>query len=157
MDKVNAIIEYLMQMPYIQDNPLFFNFADAEDNNKQLTTLANDIAINKPFIDGSIQKMFTFTIIDFKSVTYNPLVNVPGYSNENVDDMLEVQSIIDWVTTQNKIRNFPNFGDKCSIDKIEALSTEPNLNGVDTSLTPSLAKYSVSIRVTYVDMTESIL
>ena len=155
MDKNKAIINYLFQCPTIQNNPLFFNFAQAEDNNKQLLTVANDKAVNKPFIDGSVQKKFTFTIIDYRSIIYQELVNDPehpnDYPNENVEEMFDVQGIIDWITEQNDSENFPDFGTDCTIDSIEALTDSPNLNGVDPSVSPNLAKYSISIQVQYID------
>lgn len=155
MDKNKAIINYLFTCPVIASNPLFFNFAKAEDNNKQLITVANDKKINKPFIDGSVLKKYTFTIVDYRSVLYQALVNDPehpdDYPNENVEEMLDVQGIIDWVTEQNDNENFPDFGSDCVVEQIEALTDNPNLNGVDTSVSPVLAKYSVSIQVQYLD------
>lgn len=157
VDKNQAVIDFLQTMDYIKDNPLYFNFINAEDNKKQLVTLADDVILNAPFIDGSVEKRFTFTLIDYKSVNYNPLVvGVQDYSDENVDDMIDVQSIIDWVEDQAELRNFPNFGEDCIIDSMEALSNQPNLNGVDTSVTPALARYSISIRITYLDISKRI-
>lgn len=155
MDKNNAIIEYLCQCPYIRDNKLFFNFIEAKDNNKQIISTANDKAIDKPYIDGSVKKRFTFTIMDYKSITYNAIAKAVGYNNENVEDILEVQTIIDWITEQNDNHNFPNFGVDCVIDDIIAISDNPNLSAVDTSKTPALARYSVSIQVNYVDYSKS--
>lgn len=151
MDKNKAIIEYLFGCPTIANNPLFFNFAEAEDNNKQIITAANDKKLSKPYIDGSVLKLFTFTIIDYRSVIYQALVNDPNYPNENVEEILDVQSIIDWIETQNDLCNYPDFGSDCLVEQIQALSDSPNLNGVDTSGSPSLAKYSVSIQVQYLD------
>lgn len=156
MDKNKAIIEYLFQCPTLANSPLFFNFAEAEDNNKQILTTANDKAIQKPFIDGTVLKKFTFTIIDYRSVIYQALVNVPGFSNENVEELIDVQSLIDWIDEQNDALNFPNFGESCVVEEIQALTDTPNLNGVDTSTSPSLAKYSVSIQVQYLDKAKAI-
>lgn len=151
MDKNKQVIDYLLQCPVIAENPLFFNFAQAEDNNKQIVTVANDRAVERPYIDGSVLRRYTFTIIDYRSVIYQSVVKLPNYSNENVEEMLDVQSIIDWVTEQNDIRNYPDFGDDCTVDEIIALTDTPKLNGVDNSITPNLAKYSVSIQITYLD------
>ena len=155
MDKNKAIINYLFTCPKIAANPLFFNFAKAEDNNRQLITTSNDKRINQPYIDGSVMKQYTFTIVDYRSILYQALVNDPehpnDYPNENVEEMLDVQGIIDWVTDQNDDLNFPDFGETCVVEQIRALSDTPNLNGVDTSVSPALAKYSVSIQVQYLD------
>lgn len=49
-EKTKAIIKYLFDCPAIADSSLFFNFAEAEDNNKQFITTANDKAVNKPLL-----------------------------------------------------------------------------------------------------------
>ena len=151
MDKTKAVIEYLMQCPVIYNNPLFFNFAEAKDSNKQLLPVATDKSLNKPYIDGSVDKRYTFTIIDYRSIIYQEIVKIEGFPNENVQEMLDVQSIIDWVSTQNDLRNFPNFGEDCEIEEIKAVTETPNLNGVTSDATPAVAKYSVSIQIFYLD------
>lgn len=151
MDKNQAIVDYLISCPAIKNNPLFFNFADIKDNNKQLVTVANEKALDKPYIDGSVLKQYTFTIMDYKSVAYNAIVKLQGYTDENISDMMDVQSIIDWIAEQNNAYSFPDFGDECTVESIEALTDNPSLNGVDTSAQPALAKYSITIRVQYLD------
>lgn len=156
IDKNQAVIDFLLTCPAIQDNPLFFNFLNAKDDNKQLVVTGNEKSINKAFVDGSVQKRFTFTIIDYKSVAYQAIVNSPILVNENVQEVFETQGIIDWISEQNDSRNFPNFGDDCIIEEMHTLTDNPNLNGVDTSVSPALAKYSISIQIDYVDTSKMI-
>ena len=151
MDKNKAMIAYLQQCPAVQSNPTYFNFAEGEDKSKQLVPLGNDKAVERPYIDGSVLRKYTLTIVDYRSVVYQALVNATGYPNENVEELAEVQAVLDWVDEQNELGNYPDFGSDCVIDKIESLSDAPKLNGVDHSTTPNLAKYSFSIQVTYLD------
>lgn len=152
VDKNRAIINFLLECPSIQNSPLYFQFINAKDDNKQVVTIGNDRLLHRPFIDGSVAKQYTFTIIDFKSISYNAIPKglVDG-TNENLEEMFEVQAIIDWIDEQSELRNYPNFGDDIVIDDIRALSDNPNLNGIDTSIQPALAKYSVSIQIDYTD------
>ena len=156
VDKTQAIIEYLLTCPSIQKSPLYFNFVKASDEDKQFVTASNEKTLHQPFIDGSVSKRFTFTIIDFRSVAYQELPKLAISSNENVEEYLDVQGIIDWVTEQSLAKNFPDFGEDCVIDDIRTTSDNPNLNGVDTSTTPALAKYSISIQVDYLDNSQRI-
>ena len=156
VDKNQAVIDYLITCPSIQNTPLYFNFINAQNDNKQIIILANDKAINKSYIDGSVLKRFTFTIIDFKSVTFIPIPKQEGMSNENVEDMSTVQAIIDWISEQADLRNYPNFGEDCLVEDIRTTTENPNLNGVDNSLVPALAKYSISIQVDYLDTSKMI-
>lgn len=165
--KEKAIIDFLLTCSDIADTPLYFNFINAKDNNKQFITLANDKRTNTEYVDGSVLKQFTFTIVDFKSITYNALVYQQGGTlleptvkvddrNENLNEYLDVQSLIDWVTEQSKLQNYPDFGEQCLVQDMRVLTDNPNLNGVDTNVKPALAKYSLSIQVDYVDVTGNI-
>ena len=151
MDKNQAIINYLITCPQIQNNPLYFNFIHGKEDDKQIITTANEKSINRPYIDGSVLKQFTFTIIDFKSVAYRAIVKDGVRMDENVEDLLDVQAIIDWIEEQNEARNFPDFGEDCIIDEITTTASNPNLNGIDSNVSPALAKYSISIQVKFLD------
>ena len=156
VDKNQAVINFLLQCPTIINNPVYFNFLNAKDNDKQIITQSNDKTLDKNYVEGSIMKRFTFTIIDFRSVAYLPIPNIAGYANENVEEMFDVQGILDWVNAQADAENYPDFGESCVIDSMETTSDTPNLNGVDTSVTPALAKYSISIQIDYIDKSKAI-
>ena len=156
VDKNQAIIDFIMQCPTIAENPLFFNFLNAKDNDKQLITQANETRLNSKYIDGSILKRYTFTLIDFKSVAYEPIPKVEGYISENVEEYEAVQSIMNWVNEQGDLMRYPNFGNDCIIESMHTTSENPNLNGVDTSVSPALAKYSMSIQIDYIDTSKAI-
>ena len=156
MDKNQALINFICECPQIEDNPLFFNFIHGKEDNKQLITQSNEKTLNKKYINGDVLKRYTATLIDFKSVTYNAVVKEAGYVDENVEDMADVQTIIDWIEEQSELRNFPDFGEDCIIDDMQVLTDNPNLNGVDTNVSPALAKYSMSIQIDYIDTSKRI-
>lgn len=154
VDKNQAVIDFLLTCPAVRDSYLYFNFTNAEDNNKQIVTTANEKSLNTAYIDGTVAKRYTFTLIDFKAMTPKPIVE--GRTDENVDDMLQVQELIDWVSEQNDLGIYPDFGVNNQIDSIRALSENPNLNGIDSSISPALAKYSISIQIDYLDQSKAI-
>lgn len=155
-DKNKAVINFLLTCPSILANPLFFNAIKAEDNNKQIVTQSTEVSVDRPYINGSVLKRFTFSIVDFKSINYNPIPKDITLPSENVEDMAEVQEILDWVTEQNDLGVFPDFGEDCQIDRMWATTSTPHLNGVDTSVTPALAKYSMSIQIEYLDTSKQL-
>lgn len=148
-----AIVDYMLQCPQISENALYFNFGEAEDNSKQIITQGNDKAINKPYVDGSVLKRYTFTLFDFRSIAALAVPKNYDYYSENIEEIFDVQAIIDWITEQERIKNFPYFGDNCIVQKVQAISDNPNLSGIDISTSPAIARYSVSIQVEYVDIT----
>jgi len=156
MDKEKAVIDFLLGCDQIRDNPLFFNFLNAKDNNKQFMTVANDKVVNQSFIDGSVMKRFTFTIIDYRTVAYQAVVKQAGYPNENLEEYLDIQSMLDWVDQQADSHNYPNFGTDCIVEDMRTLTDQPSLNGVDSNTSPALAKYSISIQIDYLDISKRI-
>lgn len=154
VDKNQAVIEYLLSCPIVQDNQLFFNFAEEADDNNQIITHGDDTALNKPYIDGSVSKSFTFTMLIYKAVTYNPVVKTEGYVDESVSDISDIQAVIDWVIEQNENKVFPNFGESCIIESVEPTTNRPTLNGVNVSAQPPLAQYQVLIKITYLDISK---
>ena len=156
IDKNQAVIDFLLNCPQLRDNPLFFNAIEATDNDKQIVTQSTDEALNKKFVDGSVMRRFIFSIIDFRSVIYQPLPKVEGYTSENVEEMFDVQGIMDWINEQADSQTFPNFGTSCQIDSMKTTSDTPNLNGIDTNVSPALAKYSMSIQIDYLDTSKAV-
>ena len=108
IDKNQAVIDFLLTCPAIRDSYLYFNFTSAEDSNKQIVTQGNEKSLDRSYIDGSVEKRYTFILIEFKAMTPKPIVE--GRMDENVDNMFQVQELIDWVTEQNLQSNYPDFG-----------------------------------------------
>lgn len=156
MDKNQAVIDYLLTCEDIQNSPLYFNFINAKDGTKQMLTLSNDKNIQKPYIDGSVEKRYQLTIQDYRSISNNPLAKVPGFSNENVDDFKDVQDLLDWIKVQNKNKIFPDFGQDCIIDDISTTTDNPRLDQIDASVSPPLARYSFTITINYLDISDRI-
>ena len=92
MDKNTATINFLAEYPDIQTSPLFVNFINAKDNNVQFMPSSNEKALNKPFVDGSVLKRYTFSLVITKSMTDLALPK-DVLSNENLDDIAELQAL----------------------------------------------------------------
>jgi hypothetical protein len=149
MDKNKIMIEFLQTCPTIKDNPLFFNFGKVEDDAHQVTINTDDVAIQKPYIDGSVLKRYTYSIDSFKSVSCIPILECN--TDENIEDFAEVQSLLDWINEQGENLNFPDFGENISIEEMKTLMTKPALIGVESSLNPPMAIYRIVIQIDYID------
>ena len=156
LDKNQALVDFLLTCEAIYKSPLYFNFVDAKDGVNQFLTLTEDKNIEQPYIDGSVKKMYSMSIISFLTISNNPIVKVSGISNENVSDIAVVQKLVDWVTLQNKNRNFPDFGANFVIDEIRTTTNNPNLKQIDATRSIPLAQYSFTIQVIYIDNTDVI-
>lgn len=163
VDKNQAVIEFLTQCSEFQNIPLFFNFINAKDNNIQFLTESTDVALNKTFVDGSVLRRYEFTLVITKSITDLALVKPDlsseedvWLSNENISDLADIQSLMDWVNEQGDNRNYPNFGEDCVIENLHTLTDTPNLEGVNTDVTPALAMYSMSIGIDYIDYSKTL-
>ena len=156
VDKHQAMLNYLMSCPTVLDNPLFFNFSEAKEDSNQYITTANSETYGTTYIDGSILKYYVFTLLTFKTISYNAVVKTGGYQDENLLEMTEFQEVIDWINEQEDEHNYPDFGTDCIVDSIRCLTANPVLSDVDTSQEPAIATYSVTIQVEYLDTSKQI-
>lgn len=154
VDKHQAVIDYLINCPNILNSPLYFNFINAKDNTNQFITVSNDKYTNTNYIDGSVGKIYTFTIATFKSTADIAVVKLPDYPNENMSDMTDIQELIDWVKEQNELQNFPDFGEDCIVESILPTTDEPTFDGIDEQTEPNLAVYSTTIQIEYIDISK---
>jgi len=156
MDKNIAMIKFLLDCPTIQENPLFFNFANEEDGNNHFITEKD--TKKRSFIDGSILKQYTFSIASYSSVTHNAVVKEDDniLMNENIENMAKVQAILDWINEQAENQNFPDFGEGCKVESMETLTTDPDIDGIDTSVNPPIARYSVGVKLDYLDTSKQL-
>ena len=157
MEKDDIMIEYLLQCSSVGDRSLFFNYAEGEDDTNHFVTQATDVKTQKPFIDGSVEKRYSFTLISYKSIGYRPVDNDNVSSDENLDELAEVQAIIDWINVQSESKIYPDFGANCQIDEMICTTDKPVLLGVfaDTQGNP-MARYSMTIQIDYLDITKKI-
>lgn len=156
VDKNKAVVDFLITCPQIYNSPLYFNFINASDSTKQIMTIANDYYTSKPYVDGSVSKLYSFTLVEFKSVSDMPIVKLSGYDSENIEDISEVQQLIDWIAEQEELHNYPDFGEDCIVERMRSTKDTPNLEGVNTDVTPPLAMYSVTIEIEYTDYSKTI-
>ena len=156
INKNQAVIDYLITCPTILNSPLYFNFINAKNDTNQLLTVSNDQYTNVSYIDGSVKRIYTFTILTFKSAADIAVVKASGYPNENLSDMHDIQVLIDWIKEQEELHNYPDFGEDCIVESITPTTDEPNFDGIDEQVSPPLAVYSTSIQIEYLDISKKI-
>ncbi len=156
MDYISPFITWLSQSDYIRNNPLFLNALSAKNNNIQIVTQQIATADCIEYVDGSVLKTIIFTVFDYKSISFNQLVATMLNSNENIDKLLQVGNIPDFVVQMNTEGNFPAFGDGIEVQSILPANLTPSTPTIDSSSSPSLAKYSIPIVCKFIDYTNAI-
>lgn len=156
IDKNQAVVNYILRCPTIQNSPLYFNFINAEDDTNQFLTQTSERYASKRFVDGTVMKIYSFTIILYKSTADIAVVKVEGYPNENISDMQSIQALIDWIAEQQELHNYPNFGSECLIDDIYTTTENPRFDGIDDEVSPPLAIYSITIEIQYLDVSKKV-
>ena len=165
IDLNKCILDYIYECPVVAENPMYFCVAEAQDNNNQLVVSRETPQDTIEYIDGTIERTYRCDILLYKSVAYNPIVTeesagsiVPSetYPNENIEDLVDGQTLIDWIELQNDNRHFPNFGESCIIESVKTTTSRPVLNGINDTLEPPLAQYSVGLEIKYLDISKQL-
>jgi len=135
-NKHDAVMQWLFQNESIRR--LYFNFSDTQNGNVVLATNNGNYAL-KQYTNGSALRAYDFALIQYK-----PLNTFDVNSNENAEVMFDAQQLMDWVDEQERLRNYPKFGD-CKVQKVENLQNMPSVAGMNDTE----AKYLFSCRITY--------
>lgn len=140
MTKHDAMKEYLE--PKVQElagSCLGFNFSsDSADSISFITSYADKV--RKSYIRVGAEKEYGFTVLITKPYSMDA-------DDLNLISMNFAQSFSDWVESQDKAKDYPDFGNRCQIKKIEALQNMPNLADVD--MENGTARYMIQCRVIY--------
>lgn len=155
VDKNKATLDFITTYEGIEQSPIFINFINAKDEDVQILTDSNEVSLNRPFIDGSVKKQYTFSIVVTKSIT-NLALAKDGLLSENIDDLADMQAFMDWVNEQGENRNYPNFGENCVIEEMHTTAENPSIDGINTEVSPALALYTMDIRIDYIDYSKVI-
>ena len=158
IDKNQAVLNFIGTYEGIATSPIFINFINAKDKDIQFLTMSNEKALNHRFIDGSVMKQYTFSIVITRSITDMAMVKEleTGENNENIDDLAEIQSFMDWINEQGDKEHYPDFGSDCVIEEMHTTAENPSIDGVNTEVTPALALYSMEIVIDYIDYSKII-
>lgn len=140
MTKHEAIKAYFEpKVAELAGDMLGFNFSpDSRDAISLITNYSDKV--RKKYIRVGAEKEYGFTIIIVKSYSTN-------HDDLNVEAMNFAQAFMDWIEDQNGKGQFPDFGEKCQIKKMENLQNMPNLSGVNPDA--NLARYMIQCRVIY--------
>ena len=155
VDKNKAVLSFLANYPEIQSNPVFINFINAKNDTFQFLTSSNDKRLNKPFVDGSVLKRYTMNLVISKSIT-DMAIAKDILTNENLDDLADIQAMMDWVNEQGENHNYPDFGETCVIEEMHTTAENPSVDGINTAITPALCLYSMEIGIDYIDYSKVI-
>lgn len=154
-DKNKATIAFIANYEGIATSPIFVNLINATDNDVQILTSSNEKYLNKPFVDGSVKKQYTFSIVVTKTITNLALLK-DGIIGENIDDLAEMQAFMDWINEQGENQNYPDFGEDCVIEEMHTTAENPSIDGINSEISPPLALYSMDIRIDYIDYSKVI-
>jgi hypothetical protein len=150
VDKNRAVIDFITTYSGISTSAIFVNFINAKDDDVQIVTDNNDVYLNRKFVDGSVMKQYTFSIVIAKSITSMAIAK-DEIVGENIDDLADMQAFMDWVNEQGENQIYPDFGEQCVIEEMHTTAENPSIDGINTEVSPALALYSMEIRIDYID------
>lgn len=137
INKHQVIYDFVKQYPPLNDI-LYFNSVNEIPGSSGINTMFSDNIINK-FIRSAV-KEYVFSVVQIR------IYDNSGTSNININEIYNSQQFMDWINMQDKNKNYPNFGNNCTMLSMENIENMPNLSGVSDDGT---AKYVFSIRIRY--------
>lgn len=118
---------------------LNFNFSDDSPDSIGFLTNYSDKVV-KQYVRVGADKAYGFTVLVTKEYS-------TACDDLNLEAMNFAQGLMDWIDAQNREKNYPDFGARCQIKKIENLQNMPNLAEVDPE--EGIARYMIQCRVLY--------
>lgn len=140
MTKHDAMVSYMT--PKVQElvgRLLNFNVSPGKEGNISFLTNYSD-KLRKKYIRVGVEKEYGFTVLITRTFSEET-------DDLNLDAMNFSQGFMDWIDEQEKKKNYPDFGEKCQVKKIENLQNMPNLASVDWE--NMIAQYMLQCRVIY--------
>jgi len=140
MSKHDAMVSYLQ--PHAMEiigNALGVNYTVDTSGSVSFVTTYGEKWIKK-YLRNSGRKAYGFALI--LSLDYSQ-----NTDDLNITSLNLAQAFGDWIDAQHKAKNYPDFGAKCKVSKIESLQNMPNLAGVNEAGT--VAKYMLQCQVTF--------
>ncbi|MBQ3006753.1 MAG: hypothetical protein IJD78_04240 [Clostridia bacterium] len=136
MDKNKAVFEWIKKCPVFER--LYFNFGTADAGTSTFIPLPVDRTVRKDIFDNEV-KQYDFAVSSFSFVD-----DATFDGSENIEGMAFLQQLTEWIETQNKKHDFPDFGEKCFVEKIEAVQNIPASLRMQ-----NISKYLSQYRITY--------
>jgi hypothetical protein len=124
--------------PFLENNYLYFQTAEAYANVRVIVPDYGDYVIRTD-ICGFKYKTYTFVFIGYEQVDL-------GSSDVNVTNMQIFDMFNEWLVTQQKERNFPDFGENCDEYEIVPIQNMANLATIEQN---GLAKYMLAAKINY--------
>lgn len=119
---------------------VYLNVNPAEADNLTINSVQNERELEK-YIDGSRLVEFMFALALTKEFD-------TGTSDNNALAIREFENIAEWIEEQNKIKNFPDFGNDVAIYSVDVLETTPSVSVDNQNM---IAKYQGQFKITYME------
>ena len=144
-NKFEAMMEFIRSSDYAgQDTYLnYLTDENNDDNTAVLTSGAGKIVTQ--YTDGACLVNLAFEIRQIKP--HSKESNI--YANS--DAAQEVQSFMDWINEQGRLKSFPDFGDRCKVQHMATPKTArtPNMLGLTESEDGAI--YSFPVEILYLE------
>lgn len=137
VDKELALQEWAKGNPFLTDY-LMFDYLGGHNGNCSISPIFQD-AVLKTYVNGVKIREYTFAL----QVTL-PISDTTD--DVNTQNMFTLRKWQAWVEQMEWLRDYPDFGDKCVVLKIENLNNMPQMAMMYDN---GLAKYQFFAKITY--------
>ena len=123
------------------EDALLFNYLAEREGSCAIVPIQGDLAV-KTYVDGSSQRVYDFAL--------QLLCRTSDATDDtNIRNMYFQRQWADWITEQQRLSNFPDFGERCSDYRLELLSNMPMLAEMFEN---GMGKYQFYARLNYMEV-----
>ena len=140
-NKIEAITKFLTDSPHAGKDT-YINFVTDENNDDSTSLLSTQYGkVVRRYTDGEC--LINLPIEIRQTKPYSKESN----STVNAKCMQEVQSFLEWINAQGKANIFPNFGDRCSVQRMSTpdSAATPVLLGTNEAETVGIYAFQIEI------------
>lgn len=129
---------------FLDENYLYFERAEAYPGSRIMIPNVGDNTLRTD-VCGFKYKRYSFVFVGYEMTD-------TGTSDVNVRNRQIFDDFINWVETQEKNHNYPDFGSNCDRYKLSSVQNMANFSGMSQD---GLAKYMLAINLDYREREEN--
>jgi hypothetical protein len=143
MTKHEAVMEFFSEKA-VELFDRYLQFNALEKQGVAIITDSTESTVLARFIGGPERKRYAFNIMA------NVPMSIDMERGTNIDSVSMFEEFSDWIRSNAREGNYPDFGEGCVVEAMRTSDTIPNLVDVDNEA--QIARYTLAVQIDYLEV-----